>query len=439
MRRQEKLPDAPTPAGNIFRGYAMILGFFGLVLFLWGPMWFGGRFTGGFFEGANHAPVFGTMFMAMAGCAAVLWAVKNPQLQHRSLFWFAMGHVVLWLMAAWRQTWVWGPGFAGSAVRILGVAAFLLFYYWLTAAGEFPLSAPAYSGIFGRPLESWRRPVSRSQYEEKIRQAGAQEERNRLARDLHDSIKQQIFAIQTSAAAAQERLADDTSDVREALDQIRGATREAMTEMEVMLDQLRAEPLESAGLVEALKKLCESTGFRTGAQVEFHLGTLPPTDQMAPGSAEATLRVAQEALSNVARHARASHVTVSLDSAGDWMELAVKDDGTGFDPNQTSRGMGAGNMRRRADDFGGTFELDSRPGGGTKVKFSIPCVAGSRGKYRNRSIALSLMVVGFVLADAARPWSVWSLAPAVAFVAVIGAIHYLEAYRRVRTLSDVAS
>ena len=79
--------------------------------------------------------------------------------------------------------------------------------------------------------------------------------------------------------------------------------------MEVMLDQLRAEPLENTGLVAALKKLCESIGFRTGAQVEFKLGAAPPTGLSAPGAAEAILRVAQEALANVARHARASHVS----------------------------------------------------------------------------------------------------------------------------------
>jgi two-component system sensor histidine kinase DegS len=209
-----------------------------------------------------------------------------------------------------------------------------------------------------------------------------------------------------------------------------------MTEMEVMLDQLRAEPLENTGLVEALKKVCESIRFRTGAQVEFKLGVIPPTEQMAPGAAEATLRAAQEALSNVARHARASRVVVSLDSAAHRMELTVKDDGAGFDLNQGSRGMGIANMRRRAEEFGGKFEIASSSKGGATVKFSIPYAGGSRSEYRNRGIALVLGILGVLLNDVADHWSI---APAVTFVTVIGVIHYLRAYRRPRRLSEAAS
>jgi signal transduction histidine kinase len=214
------------------------------------------------------------------------------------------------------------------------------------------------------------------------------------------------------------------------LDQIRSAAREAMTEMEVMLDQLRAEPLENTGLVAALKKLCESIGFRTGARVEFKLGTIPEAGLSAPGAAEATLRVAQEALANVARHARASHVVVSLGSTGDRMELTLQDDGAGFDTNQDSRGMGTANMRARAEDLGGRLELTSSREAGTTVKFSIPTAiastAGSRHKYRNRAIALTLMMATIFLNSYLHHWS---LAPALVFVMALSVVHYF----RVRT------
>ncbi len=221
---------------------------------------------------------------------------------------------------------------------------------------------------------------------------------------------------------------------REALDQIRSSAREAMIEMEVMLDQLRAEPLENTGLVAALKKLCESIGFRTGAQVDFKLGEVPPTGLSAPGAAEATLRVAQEALANVARHARAAHVTVSLHSAEGRMELTVQDDGAGFDPNQDSRGMGTANMRTRAEELGGRLELISSPEAGTTVKFSIPSrVPATTPAYkdRNRTILLALTALAVIFNPETHHWS---FAPALAFVAVLAVKHYRRGRAQVRRL-----
>ena len=403
-------------------------------------MWFGVHLAGVPFGRAALVRVFGSMWMMAAFSAAALATVDDAQAQHRGLFWFAIGHAVVWLVVLTQVATVWGPGLGDHVVGVMAGVSFVLFYLWLVAEGEFPREDPIDTGIFGERVESWRRPVGpgeplRSQYEQKIRQAAAQEERNRLARDLHDSIKQQIFAIQTAAATAQTRFDGDPSGAREALDQIRGSAREAMTEMEVMLDQLRAEPPENTGLVEALKKLCESIGFRTGAQVEFKLGVMPPTRLLAPGAAEATLRAAQEALANVARHARASRVLVSLGSVGGGLELIVKDDGAGFDPNQSSRGMGRANMRTRAEEFGGRLELSSSPEVGTTVKFSIPYAAAGRNKYRNRGIALCLMMLGGVFLN--RVGGHWSIAPAVAFVATISVVHYLKVYRA-RRLSEIA-
>jgi signal transduction histidine kinase len=195
--------------------------------------------------------------------------------------------------------------------------------------------------------------------------------------------------------------------------------------MEVMLDQLRAEPLETTGLIAALKKLCESIGFRTGAQVEFKLGTIPPAALSAPGAAEAILRVAQEALANVARHARASHVTVSLDSANNSMQLTVTDDGAGFDPAQDSRGMGSANMRARAEELGGTFNLTSAPNSGTTIKFSLPYgTSPARYKYRNRAITFALLIFALVFNSEVHHWS---FAPALLFVAALAVIHYVKA------------
>src|SRR5215218_4994171 len=182
----------------------------------------------------------------------------------------------------------------------------------------------------------------RSEYEQQIRAAARQEERARLARDLHDAVKQQLFAIQTAAATVQARFDADPAGARLALEQVRSAAREAMTEMEAMLDQLQAAPIENAGLVAFLRKQCEALGFQTGAKVTFTVGTLPAETAVDPPVRQTMARVAQEALSNVARHARASNVSVSLGTSDGRLVLIVKDDGSGFVTEQEPRRMGMG-------------------------------------------------------------------------------------------------
>jgi hypothetical protein len=93
---------------------------------------------------------------------------------------------------------------------------------------------------------------------------------------------------------------------------------------------------------------------------------------MPAGAQRALFRVAQEALSNVARHARASNLRIALAAVGGSLKLAVEDDGAGFDPDRDGSGMGVRNMRERAAEFGGVFEVASSPGGGTRLSIAIP-------------------------------------------------------------------
>ncbi len=133
--------------------------------------------------------------------------------------------------------------------------------------------------------------------------------------------------------------------------------------------------------MEALKKQCEALGHRTGAKVEFKLGELPANDTLAPGAHQAIFRVAQEALANIGRHARAGIVTVSLGAFSrrvDLLELRIEDDGAGFDVRRGSGGMGIGNMRARAAELKGWLDLTSTPGAGTTVAFSVPYAVKSQ-------------------------------------------------------------
>jgi len=201
-----------------------------------------------------------------------------------------------------------------------------------------------------------------------------QEERNRLARDLHDSVKQQLFSISISAAAVRERLESDPAGALAALADVQHSAQAAMVEIDALLHQLSPAPLATIGLIEALREQCEAVGYRTGATVTTTFGTLPPTDRLLTGTQEALFRMAQEALSNVARHARASQVHVQLELVADenLLRLEVQDNGQGFEPTTSVKGMGLANLQARATTIGGRVELHSTPGQGTRVRIDIP-------------------------------------------------------------------
>lgn len=201
-----------------------------------------------------------------------------------------------------------------------------------------------------------------------------QEERTRLARELHDSIKQQLFSISISAAAARERLTSDLEGARAALDDVHQSAQAAMSEMNAMLQQLSPTPLAGAGLIDALRQQCEALAYRTDAEVTTLFGDLPPIEQLPDGAHEHLFRIAQEALSNIARHARAGRVHLRLETLPDssLVRLEIRDDGQGFDPAKTPNGMGLVNMQARAVELSGELRIESRVGEGTVLQVEIP-------------------------------------------------------------------
>jgi len=215
--------------------------------------------------------------------------------------------------------------------------------------------------------------VMRGKLYEQISEAATQEERNRLARDLHDSIKQQVFSMNVSSAAALAHLEHNPTAAREALLDVKQSAQEAMVEMRALLQQLAPAPLEKSGLIDALRQQAEALSYRTGASIKTDFGTLPNDTRFPIGAQETVFRITQEALSNIARHARAKNVTVTLQQADDALQLEIKDDGAGFDLEAVQRGMGLSNIEKRVSELkGATVTMQSAPQQGTTISIEIP-------------------------------------------------------------------
>jgi signal transduction histidine kinase len=225
-------------------------------------------------------------------------------------------------------------------------------------------------------------------------EAAALEERNRIARDLHDSIKQQIFSISVSAAAARAHMSGDGADAREAVADIQQSVKEAQIEMQALLQQLRSSPLENTDLRAALETQAQALGYRTGAQVHVNIGALPGADQLPPGAQEAIFRLVQEAFANIARHARAETIWLTLSQQAKQLHIEIRDDGQGFDPRTVQRGMGLNNLQERTHSIHGTFIIESSPGKGTDISAIIPLLDALPSKEERERRQLELRRMG---------------------------------------------
>jgi signal transduction histidine kinase len=256
--------------------------------------------------------------------------------------------------------------FLGFDILILG---FALLNESKEATFELLMAVMGYSFIFAKDDRGLGRTGTRTDWQQSIREEASQQERNRLGQELHDSIKQQLFSIQANLATAQARWDVDAPAVRDAVAHARSSAREAMAEMTAMLDQLQMSPVENIGLREALRRQCDALTFRSGAEVNTNFHDLPPEDSIPAELQNTVFRVAQEALSNIARHARAHHVEVELtsDSTTTELVLLIRDDGQGFGVACPSAGRGLASMRSRAERGGGTIAIKSSPGQGCLV------------------------------------------------------------------------
>jgi signal transduction histidine kinase len=200
-------------------------------------------------------------------------------------------------------------------------------------------------------------------------------ERQRIARDLHDSVSQSLFSTTLHVRTAQHALKleklDTDGPVGEELSEIGQLTRGALAEMRALIFELQPGALAEEGLVAALAKQASALSAREGLVIE-----VDGPDERLPIRAEVEeqlYRVGQEALANVVKHARATSATVRVAATDDTVSIEVSDDGRGFDPAAVSPDhFGLRSMRGRVADLGGRLEITSTPGRGTALRVEVP-------------------------------------------------------------------
>lgn len=213
-----------------------------------------------------------------------------------------------------------------------------------------------------------------AQLAEEARGLAQLEERNRLARDLHDAIKQQLFGLSLTAGSLQPLITKDPELARERLQQLSEMTQTILEEMDNIIKQLRPASLEDKGLVVALKELTEQWSEQTKIQIDIDISG----ERELPINIEQALyRITQEALNNIARHANAQKVSIELNYELKEVQLSVTDDGRGFDIDtpRSSQSLGLGSMEARATEVNGQLSIESRPQRGTIITVTIPSVA----------------------------------------------------------------
>jgi PAS domain S-box-containing protein len=247
-------------------------------------------------------------------------------------------------------------------------------------------------GVAGQVLGSATDITARKEAEEKLRRSEAalrlsqaelralagkllsaqEEERRRLAREMHDDLTQRLAVVAIEAGKLEQQLASAGQDIPEKLRDIKLQMVKLSDDVHSISRQLHPSILHDLGLVDALESECSSFARREGIPVEFRAVKLP---QALPWETSLSLyRIAQEALRNVAKHAEARGAEVTLEPEDGWVLLTIRDRGRGFDPRRTSenRGLGLASMEERARLVGARFRIDSESGKGTTVQVRAP-------------------------------------------------------------------
>jgi signal transduction histidine kinase len=230
-------------------------------------------------------------------------------------------------------------------------------------------------GFFGSTIQEVERERDHNQRlveelqsaQQKLRELAVIEERNRLARDLHDSVKQQVFAVSMQLGAAR-ALLDEENQAYGPVAEAERLARQAGAELTTLIRELRPPNLEKKTLAEALQDYVIDWSRQNGIAADLKIDNV--SSLPLPGD-ETLFRVTQEALANVARHSNARHVTVELADQDDEIILRLEDDGVGFDLSQVEKGVGLDSMRERLETVGGHLNVSSGTSSGTRIVAAV--------------------------------------------------------------------
>lgn len=268
------------------------------------------------------------------------------------------------------QSWMWVPlAVKGRIIGVVGVAHEKRNYFTHHHA-DLALSVANQAAI----------TMVNTELNQQAQELAVLEERQRLARNLHDAINQSLFSAGLIAEVLPRLWERDQEQARHSLEDLRKLTRGAMAEMRALLAELRPSTLIDAELGDLLGLLGNAFTGRTNVPVKITVvgqGTLPADVQVA------IYRICQETLNNIAKHAAARNVEIHLKHEATGIEVKIHDDGRGFDPEQTASGhYGLSMMRERAEVVGAQLAITSRPGHGTKliIRWAQPRPKGERSK-----------------------------------------------------------
>ncbi len=231
-----------------------------------------------------------------------------------------------------------------------------------------------------RSIESYNRDLMRQVEErtreiealfEKTKELAIIEERNRLARDLHDSAKQKAFAALAQLGAVRSMMAQQSDAAKSHLREVEDLVYEVIQELTFLIQEMYPMDLKEKGLVVILREYLYEWENRN----DVHVNLKVSQERRLPLEIEQTLyRIAQESLANIARHSKASLVNIQVVYNGTNVDMFIEDNGCGFSLDQKPAGVGLRNMRERASMMGGSVEIDSSPGKGTRVQVRVPIV-----------------------------------------------------------------
>jgi len=262
-------------------------------------------------------------------------------------------------------------------LTIRSAAAWIAFYFLITSSVSlisrgwdglyavfFYLAVFIVCAILGNTVQRTELTSERNQRlvdelketQQKLQELAVVDERNRLARDLHDSVKQQVFAISMQLSAARTALAETDRSYQSVVEAERLA-QQASAELTTLINALRPPGLESKTLATAIREHVDMWSRQNKVEAEFKID---PGVSVNSQAEQALFRVLQEALANVARHSTASKVTITLKSENDNVSLVIEDDGIGFDAKRIVKGIGLDSMKERLMAVHGELEVSPR-------------------------------------------------------------------------------